>query len=159
MTDAIEEAATRHGCKWVIIDPWNEIEHLWGVSETETAYTVKALKHLKTLARKFKITLFLVTHPTKAASQNKGVAEMTLSDIAGSYAWRAKADIGVIVHRADDTSAARRISRSTSPRTIRATGGRASCAWSSCRRRRHIVSLGMACEWRSTNPGMKGPLQ
>ena len=53
---AIEEAATRHGCKWLIIDPWNEIEHLWGLSETETTYTVKALKHLKALARKYKIT-------------------------------------------------------------------------------------------------------
>ena len=26
---AIEEAAGRHGCRWVLIDPWNEVEHLW----------------------------------------------------------------------------------------------------------------------------------
>ena len=26
----IEESATRHGCRWVLIDPWNEVEHLWG---------------------------------------------------------------------------------------------------------------------------------
>ena len=104
-TSAIEEAATQHGCRWLIVDPWNEIEHLWRVNETETAYTVKALKHLKTLARKFKITLFVVTHPTKAASQAKGIADMTLSDIAGSYAWRAKADIGIVVHRESEASA------------------------------------------------------
>ena len=100
---AIEEAATRHGCKWVLIDPWNEIEHLWGVNETETAYTVRALKYLKTLARRLRVTIFLVTHPTKAG-QGKGIAEMTMSDIAGSYAWRAKADIGIIVHREDEAS-------------------------------------------------------
>jgi twinkle protein len=30
LKNAIEEAATRHGCRWILIDPWNEIEHLWG---------------------------------------------------------------------------------------------------------------------------------
>jgi twinkle protein len=103
VSNAIEEAATRHDCKWVLIDPWNEIEHLWGVNETETAYTVRALKYLKTLARRLRITIFLVTHPTKAG-QGKGIAEMTMSDVAGSYAWRAKADIGIIVHRDDEAS-------------------------------------------------------
>ena len=40
----IEEAATRHGCRWVLIDPWNEIEHLWGRQDTEATYLNRALR-------------------------------------------------------------------------------------------------------------------
>jgi hypothetical protein len=44
-----------------------------------------------------------LTHPTKSG-QVKKLADMTLSDVAGSYAWRAKADYGIIVHRDDAAS-------------------------------------------------------
>jgi twinkle protein len=98
--DAVEEAVRRHGAKWLTIDPWNECEHLWGVSETETQYTVRALKYLKTLARKYKLILFVVTHPTKSARE-KNIEDMTLADVAGSYAWDAKADAGIILQRPD----------------------------------------------------------
>jgi len=65
VTSAIEEAATQHGCRWLIVDPWNEIEHLWRVNETETAYTVKALKHLKTLAQ-------IQDHPVRCDAPDQG---------------------------------------------------------------------------------------
>ena len=102
LSDAVEEAVQRHGAKWLSVDPWNELEHVWGVSETETQYTVKALKFLKTLARKYKLILFLATHPTKSARE-KNIEDLTLADVAGSYAWNAKADIGVILQRPDNS--------------------------------------------------------
>ena len=64
---AIEEAATRHGCRVVVIDPWNEVEHLWGRQDTEATYLNRVLRQLKLLARRFQIAIFIVTHPTREA--------------------------------------------------------------------------------------------
>lgn len=101
--NAIEEAATRHGCKWVLIDPWNEIEHCWKVNETETAYTNQALRDLKKLSRRFQILLIVVAHPSKGGGMNKSIDEFTLYDVSGSAAWKNKADHGIIVHRVKDS--------------------------------------------------------
>src|SRR4029079_11604154 len=65
LKDAIEEAATRQGCRWVLIDPWNEVEHLWGRLDTEATYLNRALRELKRLARRFQIAIIIVAHPTK----------------------------------------------------------------------------------------------
>ncbi len=96
--DSIEEAACRHGAKWVKIDPWNEIEHVWKVNETETTYTNAALRDLKRMARRYQILIIVVAHPTKGV-QDKTIDQMTLYDVSGSAAWRNKADHGVIIHR------------------------------------------------------------
>ena len=47
LKDTIHEAATRHGHKWVLIDPWNEIEHWWSNQDTEATYLNRALRMLK----------------------------------------------------------------------------------------------------------------
>ena len=100
----IEEAATRHGAKWVLVDPWNEVEHVWRINETETGYTNQALRELKRLTRRFQIALIIVTHPSKAGGMNKGVGDMSLYDISGSAAWKNKADHEVIVSRESPTA-------------------------------------------------------
>jgi twinkle protein len=100
---SIEEAATRHGCRWILIDPWNEIEHLWGRQDTEATYLNRALKHLKRLARRFQIAIIIVAHPTKEGGKVTSVADASLYDINGGAVWNNKADLGVIVW-ADDVS-------------------------------------------------------
>lgn len=95
---AIHEAVTRHGCKWVLIDPWNEIEHVWNVRENETAYTNTALRELKRIARRYQIAVIIVAHPGKAADM-KTIDEMSLYDVSGSAAWKNKADHGIIIAR------------------------------------------------------------
>ena len=101
---AIHEAACRHGARWVLIDPWNEIEHAWKVNENETTYTNKALRDLKRIARRYQIALIVVTHPTKGVN-GKPVNEISLYDISGSSAWKNKADHGIVVYRETPTSA------------------------------------------------------
>jgi twinkle protein len=98
LKDRIHEAATRHGCKWVLIDPWNEIEHAWGLNESETAYTGKALRHLRALARRYQIAVIIVTHPSKGGG-SKPLEDMTLYDVAGSAHWNNKPDHGIIIYR------------------------------------------------------------
>jgi twinkle protein len=98
---AIEEAATRHGCRWVVIDPWNEVEHLWGKQDTEATYLNRALRELKRLGRRFQITIIIVAHPTKEGGKASSIEDANLYDINGGAVWNNKADLGVIVW-ADD---------------------------------------------------------
>ena len=95
---AIKEAATRHGCKWILIDPWNEVEHVWNIRENETSYTNQALRELKRIGRRYQIAIIIVAHPGKAAD-NKNLDELSLYDVSGSAAWKNKADHGIIIHR------------------------------------------------------------
>lgn len=103
LEQVISEAAQRHGCRWVVIDPWNEIEHVWRMNENETAYTNQALRQIKQIARRLQIILIIVAHPSKGAA-GKSIDDLSLYDVSGSAAWKNKADHGVIVHRPDQSS-------------------------------------------------------
>lgn len=95
----IWEAAARHGCKWIVVDPWNEIEHMWDRGHGEVEYTNNALRDLKRLARRYDIVIMLVAHPDKAAGRNETIDSMTLYSISGGSAWKNKADHGIIIGR------------------------------------------------------------
>lgn len=97
----IKEAATRHGCKFVVVDPWNEIEHAWHKGFTETQYLNDALRDLKRMSRRYRICLIVVTHPDKSAGREKDIDQWDLYSISGGQAWNNKADHGVIVLRPD----------------------------------------------------------
>ena len=56
----IAEAATRHGSRWVIIDPWNELEHAFAKGQTEAQYLNDAVRGLKRLARRYQILLIML---------------------------------------------------------------------------------------------------
>ena len=116
---AIHEAVTRHGCKWVLIDPWNEIEHVWNVRENETAYTNSALRELKRITRRYQIAVIIVTHPGKAAD-SKAFDDLSLYDVSGSAAWKNKADHGVIIgrHKGDTSKTLVKIDKCKDWRTM-----------------------------------------
>jgi len=103
LVELAEIAIIRHGCKVLLLDPWNEIEHKRNRDETETEYTGRAIRVLKKLARQYHILVIVVAHPTKP---NYGKVECpNLYSISGSANWANKADYGVIVWRDDVTSA------------------------------------------------------
>lgn len=99
LRDAIWEAVKRHGAMWILIDPWNEIEHVWSVNESETRYTNEALRQIKRMARTFNVLIIIVVHPTKQAGQQRDVDQMSLYDSSGSAAFKNKADHGVVIYR------------------------------------------------------------
>jgi twinkle protein len=105
----VAEAAQRHNCKWVIIDPWNEIEHAWGKQDTEATYLNRALRHLKMLARLYRIAIFIVVHPTKEILNVKSVDHFDGYHINGGAVWRNKADLLVIVWADNRADTARQI--------------------------------------------------
>jgi twinkle protein len=103
LAGVIDEAVTRHGCAWVVLDPWNELAHNWSRNESETNYLNEALRHMRSLARRYNITIFIVAHPTKGIA-DKPIEDVTLYDVAGSAAWANKADHGVIMARLDGST-------------------------------------------------------
>lgn len=97
----IEEAVTRHGARWVVIDPWNELEHVFSKGQTEAQYLNDAIRRLKRLARRFQILLIIVSHPDKQGGQIPEIDEWSLYNMSGGAVWNNKADHGIIVLRPD----------------------------------------------------------
>lgn len=99
--ELLRVAVVRDGCRIVVLDPWNELEHKRRRDETETDYIGRAIRALKAFARRHNISLWVVAHPTKP---QKGVNSMpSLYDISGSANWANKADYGLVYHRPDKT--------------------------------------------------------
>lgn len=92
-------SVVRDGCKMIVVDPWNEIEHKRGRDENETEYISRALRAIKRFAKQYDVAFWLVAHPTKPQEGVKKVPG--LYDISGSANWANKADYGLTYHRAD----------------------------------------------------------
>jgi twinkle protein len=102
--DAILELARvqvfRNGVRGIVIDPWNELEHMRPRHLSETEYISEALSKFRRFARNHRIHLWLVAHPTKMRRFDDGAEPVPgLWDISGSAHFRNKADIGITVWR------------------------------------------------------------
>jgi twinkle protein len=101
----INEAATVFGAvtskpKAMIIDPWNEMDHLRPSQFSETEYISHTLTELRRYAREFNVALFLVAHPMKLAKDKDGNYPVPRPyDISGSAHWYNKADNCIAVWR------------------------------------------------------------
>lgn len=98
----VHTLAVRDQCKLVIIDPWNELEHLPEPGETMTTYVNFATKFLRQLAERLDIHIALVAHPRKMPTDTKP-RPPTGYDIAESAAFFNKPSLGVTVHQRCET--------------------------------------------------------
>ena len=104
LDDLIETATiavVRHGMSHLLIDPWNELDHLRHKDETETEYIGRAIRQLKAFANDFDCAVTVVAHPVKMGSAREKLTKPTLYDISGSANWANKADHGIVVWRPD----------------------------------------------------------
>jgi twinkle protein len=87
-----------------VIDPWNEVEHLFnGLSETQ--YISQELTKIRRFARLNGIHIWIVAHPTKLQKNSQGKYDPpTMYDISGGAHWRNKADNGICVYRDFETN-------------------------------------------------------
>jgi twinkle protein len=100
-----EYLVKRYGIKQFIIDPYNMIEHLMNVGESETNYISRILTKIGNFAKKYQILFWLVAHPRKM-SKEKGSLKFNvpdLYDINGSANFYNKADYGLSIYRNFDT--------------------------------------------------------
>lgn len=94
-----EDCVIRYGIDWLLIDPWNQIDHSPG-RDTEENYQRKAIRQIKRFARAFKVGVFVVAHPTKDIKQRDGtIRRPTGYDIAGSSHWVNAPDHLIVLER------------------------------------------------------------
>lgn len=100
--DMMHAAAVRDGCKVVMLDPWNEIEHTLERGENMTDYMNVALARIRQWAERFDCAVCIVAHPTKMQAEAGTKPRAPLGyDISASAAWYNKAAIGITVHQID----------------------------------------------------------
>jgi twinkle protein len=90
----------RHGIKGLVIDPWNELEHVRPAHLSESEYIGLSLKKVRQFARRTHLHIWIVAHPAKLYRTKDGKYPMpTLYDISGSANWFNKVDNGIVVFR------------------------------------------------------------
>lgn len=93
--------AVRDDCKLIIVDPWNELEHLPEPGESMTAYINFALQQIRQWAEQYDTHICLIAHPRKMMTDGKPRAP-TGYDIADSAAFFNKPSLGFSVHQEED---------------------------------------------------------
>lgn len=109
-----QAAIVQYGAKIVVIDPWNEMDHVRPSDMSLTEYTGFAIKQFRKLASKYQVHVIVVAHPTKLRPEKPGtpLPIPNLYDISDSSHWNNKADVGIIIHRKDDERTLIRIAKS-----------------------------------------------
>lgn len=96
-------AVKQYGADMIIIDPWNEIDHVMPHGMSLTQYTGFAIKQFKRFARKYQVHVMIVAHPAKPTRNKDGsIPEPSLYSVSDSAHWANKPDLGLIVIRGDD---------------------------------------------------------
>lgn len=91
--------AVRDQCKVVVIDPWNELEHMPEQGESLTNYINFALQQIRQWAEKYEVHICLVAHPKKLETF-KGQPKAPMGyDVADSAAFFNKPALGFTVHQ------------------------------------------------------------
>lgn len=99
LEEMIYSLAVRDGCKLIVVDPWNELEHLPEPGESMTNYINWALQRIRQIAENLEVHIALVAHPKKMGETYK---TPTGYDIADSAAFFNKPSLGVTVHQRED---------------------------------------------------------
>ncbi len=99
--DRAAAAVRRFDADVLVIDPWNEMDHVRPPDMSLTEYTGLAIKRFRKFARKHRVHLIVVAHPAKLQRSRETGKYPTpsLYDISDSAHWANKPDIGIVVHR------------------------------------------------------------
>ena len=110
LIERMEVVVYRNGVKILVIDPWNEMDHIRPPGMTLTEYTGAAIKILKTFAKSRAVHVTVVAHPAKMQRGKDGVYPVpSLYDISDSQHWANKCDLGIVVHRGEDGDTVRTV--------------------------------------------------
>ena len=91
----------RMGVRGLVIDPYNFLEQ----GEGEEHLSISGmLTKITTFAKAHDLHVWFVAHPTKVYPNDKGEYPVVGGNhISGSAAWFAKADVGLTIHRTDES--------------------------------------------------------
>lgn len=104
--DVARQLVKRKGIRGLVIDPWNEVEHVCPVNMSETNYISQCLSKIRRFARNHGVHVWIIAHPTKLFKDKEGNYPVPSPyDISGSANWRNKADNCITVWRDLDPEA------------------------------------------------------
>ena len=107
LKDMIYTLAVRDNCKLIIVDPWNELEHLPEPGESMTAYINFGLQQIRVWAEQFQTHICVIAHPRKMSTDGRPRPPVGY-DISDSAAFSNKPALGFSVHQ-DEASDGRPI--------------------------------------------------
>ena len=93
----VHTLAMRDQCKMIVIDPWNELEHLPEPGESLTNYINFALQQIRQWAEKLETHICVIAHPKKMDLGREPRPPMGY-DVADSAAFANKPALGFTVH-------------------------------------------------------------
>ena len=99
LRNMIYTLAVRDECKLIIVDPWNELEHLPEPGESMTSYINFALQQIRQWAAQYDTHICLIAHPRKMPTDSGQMRCPTGYDIADSAAFFNKPALGFSVHK------------------------------------------------------------
>lgn len=95
----VRTLAVRDQCKIIVIDPWNELEHMPEPGESLTNYINFALQQIRQWAEQWDVHICVIAHPKKVDTF-KGQPRAPLGyDVADSAAFFNKPSLGFTVHQ------------------------------------------------------------
>jgi twinkle protein len=92
-------AVKRFGVNVIVVDPWNELDHIRPSNMSMTDYVSYAIKQFRQFARVYNVLLIIVAHPTKLKKENGKYPIPTLYDVSDSAHWANKADVGIVIYK------------------------------------------------------------
>ena len=95
-------AIQRLGVRSLVVDPYNYLE-LDRKGRTETEAISGMLTKMRLFAKSNDIHIFFVAHPSKMLRENGKTPIPKGMEISGSASWFAKCDVGLTVHRSEDS--------------------------------------------------------
>jgi twinkle protein len=100
LLETAAQAVLRKEAQIMVVDPWNELDHLRPPEMSQTEYVGFAIKQLKRFARKYRVHMIIAAHPAKMMRGKDGkYPAPSLYDISDSAHWSNKPDVGIVIHR------------------------------------------------------------
>lgn len=98
--DRAKTCVMRNGTTDLLIDPWNELEHMRPEKMSETEYVGWALHLLRAFNVRHGINTWVIAHPKVQLAPKVGGKLLApgLYDISGGANWANKCDLGISVH-------------------------------------------------------------
>lgn len=90
--------AVRDNCKLIVVDPWNELEHLPEPGENMTSYINWGLQQIRVWAEQYDTHICVIAHPRKMPTEGKPRPPVGY-DISDSAAFANKPSLGFTVHQ------------------------------------------------------------
>jgi len=99
LLEVAAQETRRDGLDWLVIDPWNKLEHSPGRNQTAHDFTGAQLRLIDQFVKEYNTHVTIIAHPRKLQSKGGNYYKPSLYDISDSAHWNNMPRLGVVVER------------------------------------------------------------